>query len=57
MADDRDKSDKTGKEKLILYGEGEDSHKSAGWCGGNLSLVRRGDPFMPATWFLLRSHH
>lgn len=54
MGDKRAKSDKTGKEKLIfLYGKGEDSHKSAGWCGGNMSVVRRGDHFGPAIRFLL----
>ena len=58
MGDKRDNSGKTGKEKLIfLYGEGEDSHKSAGWCGGNMSVVRRGDHFMPAIRFLLCPHH
>lgn len=45
MGDKRDKSGKTGKEKLIfLYGESEDSHKSAGWCGGNV-CGEKGRPF------------
>lgn len=57
MGDKRDVSGKTRKEKMILFGKGEDSHKSAGWCRGNTFVVRRGDHFMPAIRFLLCPHH
>lgn len=54
--DKRVKSGKTGKEKLILYGKCKDSHKSSGWCGGNISVVRRGDHFTSDIRFLLCPH-